>query len=64
MINLLLAISARHFAARQFTLKSAITKNLLHSMAYVKTPARQQQQLANTISCLITMTYEKLTTHV
>jgi len=64
MIKLLLAISARHFAARQFTLKSAITKNLLHSMAYVKTPARQQQQLANTISCLITMTYGKLTTHV
>ena len=64
MIKLLLAISARHFAARQFTLKSAITKNLLYSMAYAKTPARQPQQLANTISCLITMTYEKLTTHV
>ena len=64
MINVLLAISARRFAARQFTLKSAFTKNPLHSMAYVKTPARQPQQLANTISCLITMTYGNLTTHV
>lgn len=64
MINVLLAISARHFAARQFTLKSAITKNLLYSMTYVKTLAHQQQQLANTINCLITMTYGNLTAHV
>ena len=64
MINVLLAISARHFTGRQFTLKSANTKNFVYSIAYAKAPARQQQQLANTINCLITMTYEKLTTHV
>ena len=64
MINVLLAISARHFAGRHFNLKSATTKILLYSMAYAKTPARQPQQLANTISCLITMTYGNLTTHV
>lgn len=64
MIKMLLANSVRRFAVRRPALKSATTKNLLYSMTYAKAPARQQQQLANTISCLITMTYGKLTTHV
>ena len=64
MINVLLAISARHFAGRQVDLKSAITKSSLYSMAYAKTPARQRKLLANTNSCLFTVTYRKLKTYV
>ena len=64
MINLLLAISARHFAGRQFNLKSATTKILVYSMAYAEKPARQRKQLVNTNSCLFTITYRKLKSHV
>ena len=64
MINLLLAISARHFAGRQFNLKSATTKILVYSMAYAETLARQRKQLANTNSCLFTITYREFQTHV
>jgi len=64
MINLLLAISARHFAGRHFNLKSATTKILLYSMAYAETLARQRKQLANTNSCLFTITYREFQTHV
>jgi len=64
MINMLLAISPRHFAGRQFNLESAITKSVLYSMTYAKTPARHRTLPANTNSCLFTITYRKLRTHV
>lgn len=60
IINELLAISARQFAARPFNLKSAITKSLLYSMAYKKMLARQRKLLANTNSYLFTIAYRNL----